>query len=44
VRNGYRELANRYPERFRVLDATAGIEDLHRQVLKELGKDLGFRI
>ena len=33
VRDGYCQLAARYPERFRVFDATGSIEDLHARVL-----------
>jgi dTMP kinase len=33
VREGYLELAAQFPERFRVLDATVGLEQLHKEIL-----------
>ncbi len=33
VREGYLELAGQFPERFRVLDATMGLEQLHEEIV-----------
>lgn len=37
VREGYLELAAQFPQRFRVLDATLGLERLHEEVIIQLG-------
>src|SRR5215467_4057204 len=42
VRNGYLELANRDPERIRVIAADRTIEEVHREILQVLGFDRGL--
>lgn len=40
VRNGYLEIAKQEPQRVKVLDASASIEEIHQEVLRLIGKIL----
>ena len=38
VYEGYRYLANRYPDRIKTIDANCGVEDVRASVLEEIEK------
>lgn len=44
VREGYLELARQEPDRIKMIDGTAGIEVIHRQIIAEVESILFFQI